>query len=143
MLGGVEIAHDLGLAGHSDADVLTHAVMDALLGAAGLGDIGQHFPDDDPRWKDAQSLDLLGAVVGQLGDAAWRVLNVDVTVMIERPAVGPHRQAIQDKLAAALEVEADRVNVKATRGEGMGFVGRAEGAAALAVAALERLDGVS
>ncbi len=138
VLGGVEIAHELGLAGHSDADVLTHAVIDALLGAGGLGDIGQHFPDDDPRWKDADSLALLRSVAGQLGQAGWRVVNVDVTVMLERPAVGPHREAVQKNLAGALGVEVAQVNVKATTGEGMGFVGRTEGAAALAVAALER-----
>ncbi|MDQ6751340.1 MAG: 2-C-methyl-D-erythritol 2,4-cyclodiphosphate synthase [Actinomycetota bacterium] len=138
VLGGVEIAHELGLAGHSDADVLTHAVIDALLGAGGLGDIGTHFPDDDPRWKDADSLALLRSVAGQLEAAGWRVLNVDVTVMLERPAVGPHREAVKRNLAAALEVEVEQVNVKATTGEGMGFVGRTEGAAALAVAALER-----
>ncbi len=138
VLGGVEIAHELGLAGHSDADVLTHAVIDALLGAAGLGDIGAHFPDDDPRWKDAQSLHLLRSVVGKIAQAGWRVVNIDVTVIIERPAIGPHRKAVQEKLAAALEVGIDQVNVKATTGEEMGFVGRGEGAAALAVAALER-----
>jgi len=138
VLGGVEIAHELGLAGHSDADVLTHAVIDALLGAGGLGDIGAHFPDDDPRWKDAQSLHLLRSVVGQLAEVGWRVANVDVTVMIERPAVGPHRKAVQENLSAALGVGLDQVNVKATTGEEMGFVGRGEGAAALAVAGLER-----
>jgi len=138
VLGGVEIAHELGLAGHSDADVLTHAVIDALLGAGGLGDIGTHFPDDDPRWKNADSLALLRSVAGQLGEAGWRVVNIDVTVMLERPAVGPHREAVERNLAAALEVEVEQINVKATTGEGMGFVGRTEGAAALAVAALER-----
>lgn len=138
VLGGVEIEHELGLAGHSDADVLTHAVIDALLGAGALGDIGQHFPDDDPRWKDADSLHLLRSVVARLTEADWRVINVDVTVMMERPALGPHREAIRGNLAAAIGVEVDQVNVKATTGEAMGFVGRAEGAAALAVAALER-----
>ena len=137
VLGGVEISHDRGLAGHSDSDVLCHAVIDALLGAGGLGDIGEHFPDHDPRWKDADSLELLRSIVGKLADAGWGVVNVDVTVMIERPAVAPHRQTITSNLAAALAVEADRVNVKATTGEAMGFVGRGEGAAALAVAALE------
>jgi 2-C-methyl-D-erythritol 2,4-cyclodiphosphate synthase len=138
VLGGVDIAHERGLAGHSDADVLTHAVIDALLGAAGLGDIGQHFPDDDPRWEGADSLDLLRSVVGRLGAAGWGVVNIDATVMIERPTVGPHRDAIRHTLARALELDADRVNVKATTGEGIGPIGRAEGAAALAVAALER-----
>jgi 2-C-methyl-D-erythritol 2,4-cyclodiphosphate synthase len=138
VLGGVEIAHELGLAGHSDADVLTHAVIDALLGAAGLGDIGQHFPDQEPRWKDADSVELLRAVVGELAGAGWRVVNADLTVMLERPSIAPHREAIRANLAAALEVALDQVNVKATTGEGIGPVGRGEGAAALAVASIER-----
>ena len=138
VLGGVEIAHEVGLAGHSDADVLTHAVIDALLGAAGLGDIGQHFPEDEPRWKDADSLELLRAVVAEVIGAGWRVLNVDLTIMIERPPIAPHREAIRANLAAALEVAVEQVNVKATTGERIGPVGRGEGAAALAVAAIER-----
>ena len=138
VLGGVEIAHELGLAGHSDADVLTHAVIDALLGAAGLGDIGQHFPDQEPRWKDADSVELLRAVVGELAGAGWRVVNADLTVMLERPSIAPHREAIRANLAAALEVALYQVNVKATTGEGIGPVGRGEGAAALAVASIER-----
>jgi 2-C-methyl-D-erythritol 2,4-cyclodiphosphate synthase len=138
VLGGVAIPHELGLDGHSDADVLTHAVIDAVLGAAGLGDIGEHFPDTDPRWERADSLDLLRSVVAQLAEGAWHVVNVDVTVMLERPAVGPHREAIRSNLAAALEVSLDAVNVKATTGEGLGYVGRGEGAAALAIASVER-----
>ena len=138
VLGGVTIDHDRGLAGHSDADVLTHAIIDALLGAAGLDDIGAHFPDTDERWRDADSIELLRAVAGLLRDAGLRVVNVDATVVLERPKVGPHRAAMRERLAAALDVDAARVNVKATTGEGMGFVGREEGAAALAVAALER-----
>ena len=138
VLGGADIPAERGLAGHSDADVLTHAVIDALLGAAGAGDIGQRFPDDDPRWKDADSLQLLEAVVAELTGGGWRVINVDATVMLERPAVEPHREAIRRNLAAALGVAVAQVNVKATTGEGIGFVGRTEGAAALAIAALER-----
>ena len=138
VLGGVEIEHELGLAGHSDADVLTHALIDALLGAAGAGDIGQRFPDDDPRWEGADSLALLRSVVAELVEAGWRVVNVDATVILERPAVGPRREAIRRNLAATLEVGLDQVNLKATTGERMGFVGRAEGAAALAIATLER-----
>ncbi len=138
VLGGEEIAAERGLAGHSDADVLTHSVIDALLGAAGAGDIGQRFPDHDPRWKDADSLHLLRAVVAELTEGGWRVVNVDATVILQRPAVEPHRDAIRRNLAAALDVAVDQVNVKATTGEGIGFVGRAEGAAALAIAALER-----
>jgi 2-C-methyl-D-erythritol 2,4-cyclodiphosphate synthase len=138
ILGGVEIPYEAGLAGHSDADVLTHAVIDALLGAAALGDIGQHFPDTDPRFKDADSLDLLRAVVNDLSERGFAIGNVDATVMLERPRLAPYRDAIRDSLAGALGLAADAVCVKATTGERMGFVGRGEGAAALAVATLER-----
>jgi 2-C-methyl-D-erythritol 2,4-cyclodiphosphate synthase len=136
VIGGVELPHDRGLHGHSDADVLTHAVVDALLGAAGLGDIGEHFPDTDERWRDADSIALLGAVVRMVADRGFAIENVDCTVMMEAPKLGPHRAAIRASLARALEVEPTRVNVKATSGEGMGFVGREEGVAALAVASL-------
>jgi 2-C-methyl-D-erythritol 2,4-cyclodiphosphate synthase len=136
VLGGVEIDHDRGLDGHSDADALTHAVIDALLGAAGLGDIGHHFPDDDPQYKDADSLELARAAVRALRDAGYEPVNVDVTVVIERPKLAPHRDTMRTRLADALGMDADRVNVKATRGEKMGFVGREEGAAALAVATI-------
>ena len=129
VLGGVRIEHTHGLAGHSDADVLTHAIIDALLGAAGLGDIGQHFPDTDERWRDADSIELLRAVMERVG----AVEHVDATVMMERPKLSPHREAIAATLGAVLGVTP---NVKATTGEGMGFVGRGEGVAALAVATL-------
>ena len=132
VLGGVEIPYELGLAGHSDADVLAHAIADALLGAAGLGDIGQHFPDTDEAWRDADSMELLRDVVARVREAGFEVAHVDATVMLERPRLAPHREAIHASLAAAL----GSVNVKATTGEGMGFVGRGEGAAALAVATL-------
>jgi len=138
VIGGVEIPHEEGLAGHSDADVLTHAVIDALLGAAGLGDIGQHFPDTDPRFEDADSIQLLRAVVVHLGDRGFAIGNVDATVVLERPRLAPYRDAIRDSLTAALGLASGDVNVKATTGERMGFVGRGEGAAALAVATLER-----
>jgi 2-C-methyl-D-erythritol 2,4-cyclodiphosphate synthase len=138
VLGGVELSHDRGLLGHSDADVLTHAIIDALLGAAGLGDIGQHFPDSDERYRDANSLELLRVTAALLGERGLSVLHVDATVMIERPHLSPVRERMRAALAQALSVPVDRVNVKATRGEGMGFVGRGEGAAALAVATLER-----
>jgi 2-C-methyl-D-erythritol 2,4-cyclodiphosphate synthase len=141
VLGGVDIPHEEGLSGHSDADVLTHAVIDALLGAAGLGDIGQHFPDTDARFKDADSLDLLRTVVTYLDGHGFALGNVDATVVLERPRLAPYREAIRDSLAAALGLAADAVNVKATTGEGLGFVGRGEGAAAMAVATLERRDG--
>jgi 2-C-methyl-D-erythritol 2,4-cyclodiphosphate synthase len=132
VLGGVEIPYELGLAGHSDADVLAHAIADALLGAAGLGDIGQHFPDTEEAWRDADSLALLHDVVARVRDAGFVVEHVDATVMLERPKLAPYREAIHASLAAVV----GSVNVKATTGEGMGFVGRGEGAAALAVATI-------
>ena len=137
VLGGVEIEHDQGLQGHSDADVLTHAIIDALLGAAGLGDIGQHFPDTDERYRDADSLELLRVTTGLLARAGLGVRHVDATIVIERPSISPHREAMRAALAGALGTEPERVNIKATRGEGMGFVGRGEGAAALALATVE------
>jgi 2-C-methyl-D-erythritol 2,4-cyclodiphosphate synthase len=138
ILGGVTIPFERGLAGHSDADVLAHAVIDALLGAAALDDIGRHFPDSDERWAGADSLELLRSVVGLVAERGFAIAHVDTTVVIERPRLAPHRAAIRDALAAALGVGAGRVNVKASTGEGMGFVGRGEGVAALAVATLER-----
>jgi 2-C-methyl-D-erythritol 2,4-cyclodiphosphate synthase len=138
VLGGVEIPFEKGLAGHSDADVLAHAIIDALLGAAALGDIGQHFPDTDERWRGADSMALLRGVVALLEERGLRVTHVDSTVVMERPKVGPHRDAIRAALADALGVTGDQVNVKASTGEGMGFVGRGEGVAALAVATLSR-----
>jgi 2-C-methyl-D-erythritol 2,4-cyclodiphosphate synthase len=131
VLGGVEIEHELGLEGHSDADVLTHAVIDALLGAAGEGDIGTMFPDDDERWRDADSLDLLRTVVGTL---AGRVLNIDATLICEQPRLGPHKAEMERLLS---EVTSARVSVKATSNEGMGWIGRGEGIACIAVASLE------
>jgi 2-C-methyl-D-erythritol 2,4-cyclodiphosphate synthase len=136
ILGGVTIPHERGLEGHSDADVLAHAVMDALLGAAGLGDIGQHFPDSDERYRDADSMALLREVVALLAERGLRVAHVDTTVLMERPKIGERRAEIRASLAAGLGVEPEQVNVKASTGEGMGFVGREEGVAALAVATL-------
>ena len=138
VLGGVRLEHERGLDGWSDADVLAHAVIDALLGAAGLGDIGEQFPDTDPRYRGADSLELLGSVVPLLG--ARKVVHVDATVLMERPRLGPHREAMRANLAGALGVLVERVNVKASTGEGMGFVGRGEGVAALAVVTLGRED---
>lgn len=138
VLGGVEIEHPRGLAGHSDADVLTHAIIDALLGAAALGDIGQHFPDTDERYRGANSLELLRAAVALLTAQRFAIVHVDATVVIERPALAPHRERIRTALAEALGIGVEHVSIKATRGEGMGFVGREEGGAALAVATLER-----
>ncbi len=136
VLGGVEIPHERGLEGHSDADALTHAVIDALLGAAGLGDIGEHFPDTDERWRDADSLALLETVLTSVSTAGFAVENVDCTVVLEAPRLAPHRQEIRERLARALNLPVTRVSVKATTGEGMGFVGRGEGVAALAVASV-------
>jgi 2-C-methyl-D-erythritol 2,4-cyclodiphosphate synthase len=136
ILGGVEIPSELGLDGHSDADVLTHAIIDALLGAAGLGDIGEHFPDSDERYRDADSIELLQTVLPRVIAQGLELLNVDATVVMERPKLGAHREAIRESLAAALGLAPGRVNVKATTGEGIGFVGRGEGVAALAVVSL-------
>jgi len=136
ILGGVEVPSEQGLEGHSDADVLTHAIVDALLGAAGLGDIGQHFPDTDERWRGADSMNLLRAVVRKVAEAGWEVAHVDATVVLQRPKLAPHRDAIRASLAAEL----GSVNLKFTTGEKMGFVGREEGAAALAVATLAPRD---
>jgi 2-C-methyl-D-erythritol 2,4-cyclodiphosphate synthase len=138
ILGGVTIPHDRGLDGHSDADVLTHAIIDALLGAAALGDIGQHFPDSDERYRDADSIELLRAVVAMLAERGLDVAHVDTTVIMERPKLAGHRDAIRASLAAALGVERENVNLKASTGEGMGFVGREEGVAALAVATVRQ-----
>jgi 2-C-methyl-D-erythritol 2,4-cyclodiphosphate synthase len=138
IVGGVTIPFELGLDGHSDADVLTHAVIDALLGAAGLGDIGEHFPDTDERWRGADSLDLLRSTRELVAVGGVEIAHVDATVMLERPKLLPHKETMRENLAGALQLPIARVNVKATRGEGMGYVGRAEGAAAIAIATLER-----
>lgn len=138
VLGGVEIEHERGLSGHSDADVLTHAVIDALLGAAGLGDLGQHFPDTDERYRDADSLDLLSEVCTFLEDHGWTPLHVDATVLCEEPHLAPHRDEMRANLASTMGLRPLEVNVKFTRGEGMGFVGRGEGVAVIAIATVER-----
>jgi 2-C-methyl-D-erythritol 2,4-cyclodiphosphate synthase len=140
VLGGVEFDHDRGLDGHSDADVLTHAIIDALLGAAALGDIGQHFPDTDERYRGANSLELLRATVAMLSERGFAVVHVDATVVIERPRLAEARSQMCATLAGALGIAAAHVNVKATRGEGIGFVGREEGAEALAVATVASSD---
>ena len=139
VLGGVELpAAGRGLTGHSDADALTHAVIDALLGAAGLGDIGLHFPDDDERWRDADSIALLAEVCGSLGDDGWAVVHVDSTIICEAPKLAPHRDAMRMRLAEAIGIAPLAVNVKFTTNEGMGFLGRGEGVAALATATVSR-----
>jgi 2-C-methyl-D-erythritol 2,4-cyclodiphosphate synthase len=137
VLGGVSLESELGLDGHSDADVLTHAVMDALLGAAGLGDIGMHFPDADERYRDADSIELLRSVAALVRDAGYAIVNVDTTVALEAPKLGAARERMRERLAEALELDPAAVNVKATTGEAIGFVGRGEGAAALAIATLD------
>lgn len=131
ILGGVEIEHERGLSGHSDADVLTHAVIDALLGAAGQGDIGTLFPDDEERWRDADSIDLLRTAVGTIGG---RIVNIDTTLICEAPRLASHRAEMERILAEATSA---RVSVKATTNEGMGWIGRGEGIACIAVASVE------
>jgi 2-C-methyl-D-erythritol 2,4-cyclodiphosphate synthase len=128
ILGGVSVPHDRGLTGHSDADVLTHAIIDAILGAAGAGDIGTHFPPDQERWRDADSIELLAAVLGEI---EGEPVNVDATVIAEEPKIGPHREAIEARLTSAVGAP---VTVKATTNEGLGAIGRGEGIAAMAVA---------
>lgn len=138
ILGGVEIPYEKGLLGHSDADVLTHALMDALLGAAALGDIGKLFPDSDERWEDADSVELLRKVRQVLADAGYTIGNVDCTVIAQRPKLAPHIPAMRERLAAAMEIALDCVSVKATTEEGLGFSGEGLGIAAHAVALIEK-----
>ena len=139
ILGGVDIPYERGLLGHSDADVLTHAVMDALCGAAGLGDIGELFPDTDPAYKGISSLKLLGEVGRLLRERGFAVVNLDATLLAQAPKVAPYKAQMAENIAAALGIEADRVNVKATTEEGLGFTGDGSGMAAHAVALVERL----
>jgi 2-C-methyl-D-erythritol 2,4-cyclodiphosphate synthase len=137
MLGGVDVPHDRGLAGHSDGDALTHAVIDALLGAAGLGDIGAMFPSSDERWKDARSIDLLGRARARVREAGFRIANIDATLIAEAPRIGPHIMGMRREMADALQIDITDVSVKATTADGLGFTGRAEGVAASAVVLLE------
>jgi 2-C-methyl-D-erythritol 2,4-cyclodiphosphate synthase len=137
ILGGVALEHDRGLSGHSDADVLTHAVMDALLGAAACGDIGQWFPDTDPEYKDADSMALLRMLVAEMEARGVHPTHCDTTVLMERPKLAPHREAIRESLAGGLKLPFESVNVKASTGEGLGFVGREEGVAALAIVTVD------
>ena len=138
VLGGVRFDSDWGLEGHSDADVLAHAVGDALLGAAGLGDLGEHFPAGDPKWKNASSMDLLRRIATLLGERRARVENVDVMLVAEAPKLAPHRAAMCANIAGAIGIAPDRVSVKATTNETLGAIGRREGLAAFAVALVER-----
>ena len=137
LLGGVRIPHEAGLAGHSDADVLAHAVIDALLGAAALGDIGQHFPPDDPRYHNVNSLQLLERTTELVAAAGYRLVNVDATVIAEAPKLAPHIAAIRTSLAAALGIDQRAVSVKATTADRLGAIGHGEGIAALAIALLD------
>ena len=141
VLGGEVIPYERGLAGHSDSDVLLHALGDALLGAAGLGDLGTHFPPSDARFKDADSVDLVRRILVLVRAAAWRVLNCDLVVVAEAPRLDPYRDSIRRRLAALLEVEPEAVGLKATTHEGLGAIGRGEGIAALAVVLLARGEG--
>ena len=138
VLGGVAIDHPRGLAGHSDGDVIAHALIDALLGAAGLGDIGSLFPSSDERWKGADSLDLLARAYGEVRGAGWALVNADCILIGEEPRIAARRAKMQERLATALAVEPGRVTVRATTSDGLGFTGRGEGLAAQAVALLER-----
>jgi 2-C-methyl-D-erythritol 2,4-cyclodiphosphate synthase len=138
ILGGVTIPYEYGLAGHSDADAVIHAVVDALLGAAALGDIGTHFPSNDPRWKDQPSAVFLDYTHELLGQQQWRISNIDATVVADSPKLSPYIQAMRTHLAEHLHLALDQVSVKATTTDGLGFVGRREGIACYAVALIER-----
>jgi len=141
VLGGVEIPHERGLLGHSDADVLLHAIADALLGAAALGDIGQHFPPSDPTYRDADSLALLATAYLLVVEAEFAAINVDATIIAEAPRVLPHVPEMRRLIADALDIDLTAINVKATTNEGMGFIGRNEGIAAIAIATIAKRDG--
>lgn len=141
ILGGIEIAHARGLAGHSDADAIAHAVTDALLGASGLGDIGRHFPPSDDRWRDADSIDLLRRAAHLAAERNYQVVNVDVTVVCETPKLAGHSDAICARLAGALAIAPSAVSVKGKTNEGMGWIGRGEGIAAMAVVLVDRVEG--
>jgi 2-C-methyl-D-erythritol 2,4-cyclodiphosphate synthase len=136
VIGGVEISHDRGLDGHSDADVLLHAIADAILGAAALGDIGEHFPPGDPRWRGIDSIEILRHAVHIAADAGWKLVNIDATVIAEAPKIMPHAPAMRLRIADACGIDGAAVSVKATTNETMGFVGRGEGIAAIATAML-------
>lgn len=140
ILGGVEIAHPRGLLGHSDADVIVHAIIDALLGSIADGDIGQHFPDTDPKWKGADSIELLKTAAERLKSLGWKIVNTDATVIAQEPKLEPHIQKMRERIAAAMGVEKQQVSIKAKTNEGMGALGRREGIAVHAVALVEKED---
>jgi 2-C-methyl-D-erythritol 2,4-cyclodiphosphate synthase len=137
ILGGVEVPHERGALGHSDADVLAHAVADAVLGAAALGDLGRRFPEDDPRWKNADSMELLGSCAADVHRAGFRVVNVDATIVVDRPKLAPFLERMRDNVAARLLLSSDCVGVKAKKSEGMGYTGDGTGIACYAVALLD------
>ena len=141
ILGGIEIPHDRGLAGHSDADAVAHAVTDALLGAAGLGDIGRMFPNDDPKWKDADSIELLNKAFLKVVEAGFQFVHADVTIIAEKPKLSPHVDAMEAKIAEAVLAGSTHVSIKAKTNEGMGWIGRGEGIAVIAVATLAESTG--
>ncbi len=138
ILGGVEIPYEKGLCGHSDADALIHAICDALLGAMGKGDLGRYFPDTDPQYRDASSLTFLSRIKDLMEEEGWRVGNIDSTILCERPKLLPYTERMVENIAGALMVERERINVKATRGEGLGSIGRGEGVAVYAIATVTR-----
>jgi 2-C-methyl-D-erythritol 2,4-cyclodiphosphate synthase len=138
ILGGVHVPYALGLAGHSDADAVIHAVVDALLGAAALGDIGQHFPSSDPRWQDAPSVTFLAYARDLLAEHGWRISNIDATIVAERPKMAPHIPVMRAVVAEALTLPLEAVSIKATTTDALGFTGRGEGIAAMAIAAIEQ-----
>ncbi len=140
VLGGVEVPHDHGLLGHSDADVVAHALADALLGAAALGDLGGHFPDSDSKWKDADSMVLLEACVQRVRDAGYAVSNIDATIVVDRPKLAPYIGAMRENVATRLQLPLERVSIKAKTSEGMGYTGDGTGIAAYAVAAIEKRE---
>ncbi len=139
VLGGVEVPFERGALGHSDADVLAHALSDALLGAAALGDLGGHFPDSDPRWKDADSMRLLAECIAMLRERGYHVLNVDATIVVDRPKLAPYIARMRERIATVLELDLDAVSVKAKTSEGMGYTGDGTGVAAYAVCAIESM----
>ncbi len=139
ILGGVEIDYELGLLGHSDADCLTHAIMDSILGAAAMGDIGKHFPDTDPKYAGADSMVLMGVVRNMIAEAGYRIGNVDATIIAQKPKMAPHIQEMRERIAEVLGVEISRINVKATTEEGLGFTGEGLGIACQSIALLEEI----
>lgn len=138
ILGGVDIPYEKGLLGHSDADVLLHAIMDALLGAAALGDIGKHFPDTEPAYKGISSVELLKHVGGLLAEHGYRIGNIDATIIAQRPKMAPHIQAMRENTAKALNIDVDQINIKATTEEGLGFTGEGLGIASNAICMIEK-----